>query len=167
MVWVSLAFADRKQHPPAAEWKVLADSGARGGGPWRGQSCHSGARSGPSALTLQLSSTPLSPEQHNQLLVLVHIYSPCHMADFQKTSQQQSLLCFRMNSSQINDTKEGEASLQAQTGELAHTAKNFMGNCHTQPDGFRQSTTRPLFLATLADLPLIAAINTLVSNFPR
>lgn len=41
------------------------------------------------------------------------------MADFQKTSQQQSLLWFKMNSSQINDTKGGEASVQAGAGELA------------------------------------------------
>lgn len=50
------------------------------------------------------------------------------MADFQKTSQQQSLLWFKMNSSQINDTKGEEALVQAGAGELARIKKNFMGN---------------------------------------
>lgn len=50
------------------------------------------------------------------------------MADFQKTSQQQSSLWFKMNASQINDTEGGETSVQAGAGELACIAKNFMGN---------------------------------------
>lgn len=93
-----------------------------------GHSCRSRAGPGSLAVTLQLSSILLSPEQHNQLLVLVHIYSPCHMADFQKTSQQQSLLWSKINSSQINGTKGGEVSVHARAGELAHIVKNFMDN---------------------------------------
>ena len=124
--WVSSAFADRMQHPPAVEWKV-SDSGPRQG-PRRGNSCRSRAGPGSPAVTLQLSSTLLSPEQHNQLRVLVHIYSPCHIADFQKTGRQQSSLQFKTDPSQIHDTNGGEASVQAGAGELAHIVKNFMGN---------------------------------------
>lgn len=117
---VSFAISDRMQHPPAVEWKV-SDSGS-GGGPMERHSCCS--RAGQDPGQNHYSSVPL----HSPLSSIIN-YLFLSMFTLHATWQifGQSSFWFKMNTSQIHDTKGGEASVQAGAGELACIAKNSMG----------------------------------------
>lgn len=91
-----VSFADRMKHPPALEWKMSHF------GLWRG----TGAALEPGQHPWQPQLSSALPWAAPPVTALVHIPSPCHTAGLQKTNQQQSLLWFKLNPSQTNDTME-------------------------------------------------------------